>query len=91
MNDHNAAGRPLYEADVARIANYSDGTPRKTWEQLDDIARWSWGRRVSLEMSPPDDPMCRLCGALRSAHTTSAAEWRTVPGCSGEDQWRKQP
>jgi hypothetical protein len=33
-----------YEADVAKRPRYDGGAPRKTWEQLSDIARWSWGR-----------------------------------------------
>ena len=38
------ADRRAYEADVARRPKYHDGTPRKTWDQLDAVARWSWGR-----------------------------------------------
>ncbi len=33
-----------YSADVAARPTYHDGTPRKTWEQLDEVARWSWQR-----------------------------------------------
>jgi hypothetical protein len=36
--------RDEYEADVAKRPLYHDGKPRKTWGQLSDIARWSWGR-----------------------------------------------
>lgn len=35
-------GQLDYEIDVKRVPFYEDGTPRKTWEQLSDIARYSW-------------------------------------------------
>lgn len=35
-------GRSAYEADVRERPTYHDGAPRRTWEQLDDLARWSW-------------------------------------------------
>lgn len=38
------AGQSDYEADVLKRPRYDDGTPRKTWAELDDLARWSWGR-----------------------------------------------
>lgn len=37
-------GQKLYEADVERRPNYHDGAPRKTWDQLNDLAKWSWER-----------------------------------------------
>ncbi|CAH1658542.1 hypothetical protein CHELA1G11_12893 [Hyphomicrobiales bacterium] len=37
-------GRAAYEADVAARPQYHDGSARKTWEQLDDVAQWSWER-----------------------------------------------
>lgn len=43
-------GREAYEADVRRRPTYPDGAPRKTWEQLCDVARWSWERGLT-----PDD------------------------------------
>lgn len=39
-----SAGQLAYEADVAARPIYHDGTSRKTWAQLSDIARWSWTR-----------------------------------------------
>ncbi len=33
-----------YEADCAIRPNYHDGGKRKTWEQLDAVAQWSWKR-----------------------------------------------
>lgn len=39
-----ALGRAAYEADVADYPHYPDGTPRRTWDQLSEIARWSWER-----------------------------------------------
>lgn len=40
LNDN--AGRRDYEADVRRRPTYDDGTPRKTWEQLGELERWTW-------------------------------------------------
>lgn len=37
-------GQQAYEQDLAARPRYHDGTPRRTWAQLDDIARWSWER-----------------------------------------------
>lgn len=37
-------GQQAYEADLQRQPLYHDGTPRKSWDQLSDIARWSWNR-----------------------------------------------
>ena len=37
-------GRMAYEEDVRGKPHYHDGTPRRTWEQLSEIARWSWER-----------------------------------------------
>lgn len=39
-----AIGRAAYESDVAARPTYQDGTPRKTWDQLDNVARYSWER-----------------------------------------------
>ncbi len=33
-----------YEADMKARPNYHDGTPRKTWDQLCEVAQWSWNR-----------------------------------------------
>lgn len=39
-----ARGRAAYEEDVRRWPRYHDGQPRKAWDELDDVARWSWIR-----------------------------------------------
>lgn len=33
-----------YELDVKQTPFYHDGTPRKTWAELDSLAKWTWGR-----------------------------------------------
>lgn len=38
-------GREAYEEDVRRKPLYEDGTPRKRWDDLPEIVRWSWKRR----------------------------------------------
>lgn len=42
-------GQQAYEADVKRRPRYHDGTPRKTWAQLSDIAHDSWERVPSAD------------------------------------------
>ena len=37
-------GQAAYEEDVRRKPLYHDGTPRKRWDELDEIIQWSWGR-----------------------------------------------
>lgn len=43
-SDKSTAAREAYEADVRRRPTYHDGTPRKPWGDLSEIAQWSWGR-----------------------------------------------
>jgi len=35
-------GQAAYEADVKRRPFYHDGTKRKAWRDLCDVAKWSW-------------------------------------------------
>lgn len=37
-------GQIAYELDVKAMPNYHDGEPRKTWDQLCDVAKWTWER-----------------------------------------------
>lgn len=37
-------GKEAYDLDVEARPLYHDGTPRKSWDQLSDVARWSWNR-----------------------------------------------
>lgn len=39
--------RADYEADRAERPLYHDKMPRPAWDQLSDIAKWSWQRRHS--------------------------------------------
>lgn len=39
------AGQIAYEKECESIPVYHDKTPRKTWAELSDIARWSWDRK----------------------------------------------
>jgi len=45
-------GQAAYERDVAREPSYHDGKLRRSWSELDDIARESWER----------NPTVRACG-----------------------------
>lgn len=46
MQQQNAKtpGQIAYEEDCKRRPTYDDATPRKTWDQLDKVSRWSWER-----------------------------------------------
>ena len=41
--------RAAYEADVKRRPNYPNGEPRKSWDELSSVARWSWGREYGVD------------------------------------------
>lgn len=42
-------GQIDYEVDVLRQPIYHDGTPRKKWVELSEIAKWSWEHRQEIE------------------------------------------
>lgn len=44
MADRISKGQRAYEADLLARPVYHDGTPRRKWDQLDSIARWSWDK-----------------------------------------------
>lgn len=35
-------GRLAYEASLAALPTYPDGSRRKAWHELDEVERWSW-------------------------------------------------
>jgi hypothetical protein len=37
-------GQQAYDADLIQQPLYHDGTTRPSWQQLSEIARWSWER-----------------------------------------------
>jgi hypothetical protein len=44
-------GQIDYEEDVKRTPTYHDGTPRKQWSEIGDVAQWSWERTPKLNVS----------------------------------------
>lgn len=62
-------GRRAYEASLAAAPLYQDGTPRKTWDQLGDVERWSWERQVTTKSSGTNADPCRapLCDCSMGA------------------------
>jgi hypothetical protein len=46
-------GQSAYEQELRARPTYHDGTPRKRWDQLDDIARSSWERNPTPRWSEP--------------------------------------
>jgi hypothetical protein len=43
-NDRCLIGREAYEASVAAVPLYDDGTRRKQWAELDVFTQWTWTR-----------------------------------------------
>jgi hypothetical protein len=73
-------GRRDYEADVQKRPLYHDGTPRRPWDQLSAIARWSWaavvrcaaGHRQRPSWTPSEG--CRACVAAQEEIEGGPAE-----------------
>lgn len=42
MDTDKTPGQIAYEADLALCPRYPDGAPRRTWTQLDTLARSTW-------------------------------------------------
>lgn len=49
-------GREAYEEDVRRRPTYDNGAPRRSWDQLDDIAQLSWTRNPTPRDYPARKP-----------------------------------
>lgn len=49
----NLVGREAYEASLAAVPNYHDGTPRPSWDALPAFAKWTWTRPVLVAPSCP--------------------------------------
>ncbi len=43
-------GQLDYERDVQQKPLYHTGQPRKTWDELSEITRWSWERRSTIHL-----------------------------------------
>ena len=41
--------RLAYEAEVEKRPTYPNGERRKTWAELSDVARWSWGSENGVD------------------------------------------
>lgn len=48
-------GQKAYEADIKRNPFYHDGTRRRSWDDLSDIARWSWNKAPTPLPAAPVD------------------------------------
>lgn len=42
LKEPKSQGQIAYEEDVRRAPRYHDGTLRKPWKQLCNVAQWSW-------------------------------------------------
>ena len=89
-------GQLDYERDVQQKPLYHTGQPRKTWEELSEITRWSWERRhIPLTLSffmlfllsactvhtPPPPPTLMYVDCGGTARNISLAEYRNQPRC----------
>ena len=89
-------GQLDYERDVQQKPLYHTGQPRKTWEELSEITRWSWERRhVPLTLSffmlsllsacsvqtPPPRPTLLYVDCGGTVRNISLAEYRNQPRC----------
>lgn len=72
-------GRKAYDEDCVRRPTYHDGTLRPTWEQLDEVARWSWDRAASDD-SPADE---RVSRSQRNGTATADASQRATASLTG--------
>lgn len=43
-NDQKTPGQLAYEEDCRRCPHHHDGSPRRAWSEIGDVARWSWER-----------------------------------------------
>jgi hypothetical protein len=64
-------GKRDYEADVAARPSYHDGSPRKRWNALGTVERWSWARGAAQWDGNPkgEDPE-----GLRAKHDSPVPE-----------------
>ena len=89
-------GQLDYERDVQQKPLYHTGQPRKTWEELSEITRWSWERRhIPLTLAffvlsllsacsvhtPPPRPTLLYVDCGGTARNISLAEYRNQPRC----------
>lgn len=56
--------RADYEANVARRPWYHDGAPRRTWEQLNSVAKWSWMRTRTFMIGNPNSEAYKIAVEL---------------------------
>lgn len=45
-------GQCAYEEDVSNWPRYDDGSPRKSWDELDEISRLSWEKNPTPRQRP---------------------------------------
>jgi hypothetical protein len=63
-------GQGDYEQDVKRRPRYPDGSARKRWHELDDVARWSWQRAPVCNASATEADDYELIADSNSPPTT---------------------
>lgn len=51
-------GQQAYERDVKRRPTYHDGKPRRSWDQLSEVAKWSWEKGPYPLPCAPIDAGC---------------------------------
>lgn len=46
------SGQIAYQQDVQITPNYHDGKPRRAWDDLSEIVRWTWERNPTPRQAP---------------------------------------
>ena len=65
-------GQLDYERDVQQKPLYHTGQPRKTWEELSEITRWSWERGATKPPTQTCIPSLILFFALTTLSACAA-------------------
>lgn len=60
MTTEKSPGQLAYEADCRARPSYYDGTRRRRWDQLHEIARQSWEKGPKPAQEPPARPLHTL-------------------------------
>lgn len=46
INRRKSPGQIAYEKDVRKTPTYHDGSHRRDWNKLCEVAQWSWSRKT---------------------------------------------
>lgn len=87
-NNPSLHGRAAYEASLAAVPTYHDGTPRKPWDALGDVERWSWERTPIMHTWNRTDRFYIRTDRMGGVEIASATEAKSVYLQPGDDASR---